>query len=334
MTEQKYRIKNLDSLRGMAAIAVVFYHFLYLFPSKYGFDEEKVEFLYHFQVGVHLFFMISGFVIFMTITKCDNVFQFIWSRFTRLYPVYWCAVIITFIVVSSMGPENRKVKLQDAFVNLTMFQEYVSVPHVDGVYWTLSIELAFYILIGSAFVIGLIKYAKFVCIAWLLLAIIIKLLNIDVGILEQILLLDWCQFFCAGVAYYILWRERAEWGVPFLIIVMSIIYSYLSVSQELIVAVLSMYILFGVAIYISPSCIQYRILQWLGGVSYPLYLIHQNIGYSIILNLTDQGVKFKLAVIIVIILSLFLAYLLNKYIEVPSLNILRKLSFFRRGTLS
>lgn len=325
MISQQNRIQSLDSLRGVAAIAVVFYHYLFLLPSKYGLHEERIDYFYHFQVGVHLFFMISGFVIFMTITKCDNLFQFIWGRFSRLYPVYWCAVILTFLIVTIFGPTDRSVSIKEALINLTMFQEYLSFRHVDGVYWTLSIELAFYILIGCAFSVGLIKYTEYICVLWVSIALGVKIFDINVGIFEQILLLDWCQYFAAGIAYHLFWKKNNEKILPIIILLLSITYTCVATAPDLTFSIISIHVLFILAIYVYSAREQLKLFQWLGSISYSLYLIHQNIGYSIILNLQKNGVDFLVAVFFAVVVVLVIATLLHIFIEAPSLRVLRSI---------
>ena len=73
------RLAELDTLRGIAAIMVLLLHFGIF---KYG------------GAGVDLFFIISGFVIFMSIERSRNLKAFWRSRFVRLYPSYWLSIAI------------------------------------------------------------------------------------------------------------------------------------------------------------------------------------------------------------------------------------------------
>ena len=97
------RLECVDSLRGIAATAVMLFHYttrydqLFVQQQSLGFD---VPWGYP---GVNLFFMISGFAIFMTLDKTRRPMDFVVSRFSRLFPSYWSAVLLTFFVVSACG---------------------------------------------------------------------------------------------------------------------------------------------------------------------------------------------------------------------------------------
>ena len=82
------RLTNLDGLRGLAALAVLLYHYTSIFPRFWP-EAEPTGFLVDFGgFGVHLFFIISGFVILMTLEKRGASRDFIIYRFIRLYPRY------------------------------------------------------------------------------------------------------------------------------------------------------------------------------------------------------------------------------------------------------
>ncbi len=96
-----YRITELDALRGLAALGVVLYHFLTRFQEMYG--REHLAF-WDFNVGgygVWLFFMLSGYVIFMTLDRTRSLFDFAVGRASRLFPTFWVAVAVSFAVVKT-----------------------------------------------------------------------------------------------------------------------------------------------------------------------------------------------------------------------------------------
>src|SRR6185295_20159155 len=87
------RFQEIDVLRGLAALAVLFSHYI-PFWDRY---------VYHIPVlvpnavgyyAVSLFFIISGFVIFMTVERCNTVLDFAVLRFSRLYPMYWVSLLV------------------------------------------------------------------------------------------------------------------------------------------------------------------------------------------------------------------------------------------------
>src|SRR3954454_2537178 len=101
------RFQELDVLRGLAALAVVLFHYLTRYDQIYT-PRGDVPFGFPFGTsGVELFFVISGFVIFMTLARCASASDFLISRFSRLYPTYWAAVLLTWII-GSMWPLPRQ----------------------------------------------------------------------------------------------------------------------------------------------------------------------------------------------------------------------------------
>jgi peptidoglycan/LPS O-acetylase OafA/YrhL len=138
------RLSELDGLRGLAALSVVFFHYFYKYGQIYSHSFEVPEVFKFGSHGLRLFFMMSGFAIYWTISRTEKPLDFIWSRITRLYPVFWCAVLLTFAVVAMFGLQGREHGLSTLIANLTMMHEYLGYSHIDGAYWTLSLELAFY----------------------------------------------------------------------------------------------------------------------------------------------------------------------------------------------
>lgn len=120
----KKRFLELDALRRIAALAVVFYHLTTRYNEIYGHEHMTFSVDYGF-VGVQIFFILSGFVIYMSLEKVSSLKDFIKRRIKRLYPVYWVAVVTTFIVVSIFGLSGREVSLLSMFGNFLMFHGYL-----------------------------------------------------------------------------------------------------------------------------------------------------------------------------------------------------------------
>ena len=139
-----HRFSELDALRGIAALMVVFFHF-----STVRINPGKV-FLWG-RAGVDMFFVISGFVIFMSINKANNINQFAFSRFSRLFPAYWFSVTLTALIqiialkLNFVHSTTTNITWLKYLTNLTMFQTYFGYSHIDQPYWTLLIEMLFYI---------------------------------------------------------------------------------------------------------------------------------------------------------------------------------------------
>ena len=66
-----------------------------------------------------------------------------------------------------------------------------------------------------------------------------------------------------------------------------------------------------------------RVFAWLGAISYPLYLVHENIGWSIQLRLVEMGIPTDAIIVVVLAISLALATLLNRLVEQPAMRWIR-----------
>lgn len=135
------RITGLDSLRGLAALAVVIYHYTDAYNHVL---DEHLALWFDFKrgnLGVDAFFVISGFVIFMTLDKSTSAADFVVSRFSRLFPAYWVCLVCTYVGVDLSGLPRFHYPLADFAANFTMVQQALGFSHIDGVYWTLQLEL-------------------------------------------------------------------------------------------------------------------------------------------------------------------------------------------------
>lgn len=89
----KNRFTELDALRGIAVMLVLISHYTWAYDLNSGdyhfeiLEDHKFHFLYG-AFGVQIFFVISGFVIFMTLEHTKSAAHFAVNRFARLYPTY------------------------------------------------------------------------------------------------------------------------------------------------------------------------------------------------------------------------------------------------------
>ncbi len=160
------RIAEVDALRGIAAAIVVLYHYTQRYgefaaslPEQYPIAGEPFFKVPWGHFGVQLFFMISGFVILMTVMKVKSVGEFALLRFVRLYPAFWTACIVTFAITHAFDLPLREVSPAWAAINLTMVPDMFKVPYIDAVYWTLQQEMMFYVVMGVMLALGLKRYS-------------------------------------------------------------------------------------------------------------------------------------------------------------------------------
>ena len=96
------RIESLDGLRGIAILLVILYHGYYIWYEYLPFgDKYSNVFLFKYgNLGVQLFFLISGFVILMSLEKTSSYLKFLKNRWIRLFPSMFVVSLIIFFTSS------------------------------------------------------------------------------------------------------------------------------------------------------------------------------------------------------------------------------------------
>lgn len=132
---QKKYFYALDLVRFIAASVVAIFHLTWL-------DKNTEAFLHWGWIGVQIFFVLSGFVI-LESARYGNPTRFIRSRILRLYPAAIACSIISFVIL--LQYQGASSDLIVRFIKSLFL--YVQGPHLATAYWTLPIEIAFYLLI-------------------------------------------------------------------------------------------------------------------------------------------------------------------------------------------
>ncbi len=326
-TKSSSRLAELDVLRGLAALAVVMFHYTTRYDSMFG-HPEALPFQFPLgHLGVELFFMISGFVIFLTLNRTTHYKDFLVSRFSRLFPVYWVAVLTTFSVVTLLGLPGEERSLSELLVNFSMIQEFFGVKEVDSVYWTLRYELIFYCIMLAIFLSGKIGKIETICAIWLGIQLFSILYEHYSGYfpwkIKQFLLLEYSNLFVAGCLFNRAFvsgfnKERAG------LLLVALITHFLAHDLVESLVVTGFFGLFGLFCLNKLRFLCIRPLIYLGTISYSLYLIHQNISYALFRQLYELGVPQIVIFSICFAIALGLAHILTFAVERPAMQWIRR----------
>ena len=332
------RYHQLDFLRSLACGMVLCFHYLYRghLSGWVPFEAPKALWpvLKMGHMGVPLFFAISGFVIFLT-TQNATPRQFVASRAARLYPAFWAAIVLTTIAVR-MGPlPALQVPWPDVFINLTMLSHWFRVEFVDSAYWTLAVELHFYILVWILLRFGLMRHIKAVMTVWLALSLVYLLK--PMYSLDFVLCVRWAPFFSMGICAFLMQRGDRGGAVHALFGAAAVLgamlswahlskLSWASPSDMLAAAALSLCIS-AVFWLISRDRFHFRgssLLYWAATLTYPFYLLHEYIGYVALFTLWRAGVPAAACVGLVVSGVLLLSYLVHRWIEKPLAAVIKR----------
>ena len=334
-----HRIAGLDALRGLAAFSVLLGHYTANYHRLYGHGPELL-FKYPWAgYGVMLFFMISGFVILMSAER-GSAGDFAWNRFSRLYPAYWTAVATTFAVLSMFDLPGRQPSGRLALVNLTMVQNLLGVGSVDGVYWTLHVEMYFYAIVFFLLLRGWVRNIQVALLGLVVLATADRLFFHEVNWpwvvrLRHVLILDHAYAFLIGVTLYRSMKAPRLWHAGAVAVCLA--YTLCKGSG------VDFYFASGFTVLMFLTTRGYlKVLEWrplvfLGTISYSLYLTHQNIGYVIIRAGYAAGLNPNVSVAIAAVAALVIAVAITFGVERPAMSLLRrlrpKLRFHAAGTV-
>ncbi|MFC8428319.1 acyltransferase family protein [Streptomyces sp. NPDC057253] len=151
------RLGWLDALRAIAALVVVFDHASYTFMPD--FRRELMPQFNTSRYGILVFFLVSGYIIPASLERRGCVRTFWIGRVFRLYPL-WAAAVGLFLVAGLLGVARtrdygRESAAEVVVAHTTMLQELLGTPSALLVLWTLSYEMAFYLLVVGLFTVRL-----------------------------------------------------------------------------------------------------------------------------------------------------------------------------------
>lgn len=331
------RFHQIDFLRGLACLAVVAFHFLHRGQQGGWLLDTTVPWLQSVaalgHLGVHLFFMVSGFVILMT-AQGATVRGFIASRVSRLYPAFWVGVLLTAVVAWVSGSETFAVTPSQVLVNLTMVPQWVQVEFVDGAYWSLAVELQFYLMVIALLHFGQMRRVEWWIAGWLLISSVNAVRRMYP--LEFWLDARWAPLFAAGMLFYRI--SRKGWnGQRYLLLLwafsLSLWYGWTGAAESKlgrevvglglplqVVAFLTLFHAIFLAIVSGKWTMRASpLVYWFGALTYPVYLLHQNIGYIALAAPVAawQALDFHLRVLLVLTAVVGVSWMVNRWIERP-----------------
>lgn len=296
------RYHLLDPLRGVAIGCVLASHFTAPGVASSMFHDLVVPATRHGYVGVALFFVISGYCIAGAAERAGESVRpaavFLRHRFRRIFPPYWWSILLAVALAlgtvflggrtwESIFPLN----LRDWLLNIILLQGPFGAGDIQTVYWSLTIELQFYLVVGCLLLAP-------VRIEWLVawIGIVSGLLRPFPAInLDGTFLAHWGQFSAGMACFYWLYNARSSRRAAVVMLLATALSAAVAVytnpnpfqwpgsfPRPLIDALAIAVSVFLIALYGSDEKIcRWRAVTWLawaGTISYSLYLTHNLVG--------------------------------------------------------
>lgn len=288
-------IAEVDGLRFLAIITVIFYHVQLFFvaktPFKFNFDNGLHWLIQNGFKGVEIFFVLSGFILalpfanhFLAGSKKPNLKNYYLRRLTRLEPPYFLALILFFILHIIKGVYPVRDLFNGLLFNLAYLQNFTwlhTQPIIGNITWSLEIEVQFYLImpfLAAIFSLGKLKRRIVLIGAIIVIPIINVLLPTD-----HVSLYNYLFYFLVGfliVDLYI--TEKKAWLNNIIALVAGLIALaaiYLINIDPLFNKLLFVLSIF-VFIYLALTAPVWRrvfsnkVLTTVGGMCYTIYLLH------------------------------------------------------------
>lgn len=279
-----------------------------MFHFTYIDSNPSLGFFKYGVTGVDFFFLISGFVIFISIKHSSSAGHFLLKRFIRLFPAYVISVLLVGTLVLLL---DNQVSLNAAFTmqwltNFTMAQKYFGFADLDASYWTLTVEWIFYLLMAVLLKFKAVKNLPQIIRLAIPLLVFYDLLvskylwDVFLFSNEWIPLLPHLPVFLIGVLFYEIIEGRDKvinyYAIALLFIVQVLFFENGGKSMHVLTTshyagVLALYIgLFALFVQNRLAFLNHKVLIFLGAISYPFYLVQQRMTSVITLNLVSDKV--------------------------------------------
>lgn len=313
------RLREMDALRGIGALLVVGFHYTTRFHELFPKAPHAPFSIGGGDYRVLLFFAISGFAIFFSLRRLASAWDFVANRAVRLLPAYWAAMLLTLVIEHLGHMTMLYIPPFAALMNVTMLQGFFFLPAVDGAYWTLTVEIAFYLCILALWQVCRVRHIERILIVWLLVRLVFELAWTDMPErMVMLLILRHIPFFAIGMACYRVWAGERSWRQqgPLLAAIVATI--AVSETVDFLIVGLLIMLIFAAMVEGRMRWLCVAPLIWVGQISYALYLVHQHIGFTIMLNAEAMGLPPVPAFLLAVAAAFALGYAVNRCVERPA----------------
>jgi peptidoglycan/LPS O-acetylase OafA/YrhL len=297
------KIQSLDAARGIAILLVLMAHFL---PNIGGSEAALAN------TGVILFFLLSGFLMDRNLASDGRIAPFAIRRAFRILPAYWLSIVI----VAFHRPDWTVGTL---LANATFTAPVAGAERLLGVYWTLYIEVLFYAVVPFLRLAGDRAIAATPYLVIALFGLLWTVLGKFNAAAAYIL-------FCFAGMQFGLWQRK------------QLSRAYLIASLVAVSAASSLFPVAGPYLGLAPLAgaaliylalqvpVRLRALEWVGRVSYSLYLIHTITGYAVMFAVISRGYSLWSGIFCGVVVSFATAYAVYRWIERPAITLGRVLA--------
>ncbi|MDM7859437.1 acyltransferase [Alteromonas sp. ASW11-36] len=335
-------------MRGVAAVMVMLFHFnLALSPflaANYPFISDILSYGY---LGVPIFFVISGFVISLTVNLNEMgskyVGKFILRRSIRLDIVYWLSIAIAiFLLVVESKVTNETLEMystSEVLIHMFYLQNILDLENqISMVYWTLCLEVQFYLF----FILSLLtckalfkdKADIVFCFA-IGLPLAVYSILVDLRVLKELytgLFFSQWHYFFLGYLCERFFRQGGAFRMAFFAWAICLLgfMLFLHAKPYTIAAMLTAAFIVLMRQYqFKARFLTNSWMLYLGSISYPLYVLHADLGWKVMsfskIYVPVESLLNMLFVLMVgVVVSVIASHLMHIWVEKPSIKLSKK----------
>ena len=329
------RVEVLDLLRLIAVLAVVLFHYGFRGAAADGLtlvslpDLEPVA--KYGYLGVQFFFVISGFVIAYSAAG-RTASGFAIARIARIYPGFLVCMTATFLVTLAIGAPRFETSLGQWLANLFVVSPALRQPFMDGAYWSIVYELIFYGWVFLLMSLGWFRrYIDWIVIVWLAVSIADEML-VHSGLLHRLFVTDQSAFFAAGLVLYEIYRGRRDRKVMLLLALATVTavdqailgaawtrdHYHVTLDNWIVAAVcLGAIGLVWLATRVRALPLPSPVILAIGGLTYPMYLLHQHIGFMLF-NRFEGYASAAVLIVATVAAMIALSWAIWRFVERPA----------------
>jgi peptidoglycan/LPS O-acetylase OafA/YrhL len=363
ITNKPTEIRFLVALRGIACLLVVWDHLVGIWTDKFAINFAPLTLVRTYitkplgiiqdfgYLGVVLFFFVSGFII-THVAQRENRLTFFVKRVLRIYPPLIISIVLIALcyraylsfglIESSIGshliydPAIASLPVADITLAMTLLNYFrVHQNPVNGVAWTLVIEMIFYALCFC--ILPLLRRSP--RIAALTLTLVSLLITIVARKFGPHFFLfaasaSYLPLLLIGQATYFLWNKQfgKSWFVlsaisnyvVFIYSVQSIHPEFYPAENSYAISSLYGYLFFLVLLLLNAQLVIPKPLGFYSKISYSLYLYHAVSGY-LVLGILYPFIGYVPALLFALVAVTGLSYLSWRYVEEPSQQLARSI---------
>ena len=312
--KQRPHIPQVDYIRAFASMAVALFHL----------GGKALPVLNYGWLGVYMFFVLSGFIICKALPRKYNwrmASRFIGKRMVRIEPPYLISIVVVLLVNALLAYLSLIPTARPDWGNLASHIAYLNNfngrPYINPVYWTLGIELQFYLFIALMFPFIASRWGAWLLLAFCGLSCLVHLPGLN--------LLAYFPIFALGVLYY-LYRNAWLGSLAALFFMLPVAaMSYFAAGWMETAAALAALFLLWLPLKSN------RVVRFFSDISFSLYLTHDTIGSNLVAYVGQmlpksflyKGAEFAGGILV----SILFAYLFYKCVEQPFVKLSKRIAY-------